>query len=223
MGKERHDIGRDDGKQSAVGYSVRAIRTQEFLYSKNYESQSWPAGNPEQGYKNSDDGPTEEYLVSVYKDTSYTEYEYYELSFFFRPSEELFDVINDSDCINNLADDPVCQKTKDQLSEKMIAELIRQKDPRVLGNGYVFDSYYYMGFEAMNKMYGEQFKIPPHLKKYAATLRENGIGINYFGTDDPVIFKQLFDSGIEFPLVNDIITAMKHASDLGIVPVKPLN
>ena len=64
--------------------------------------------------------------------------------------------------------------------------------------------------------------VTPDFKKYAATLHEKGIGINYFGTDDPVIFKQLFDSGIDFPLVNDIVTAMQHAKDLQIVPVKPL-
>jgi hypothetical protein len=44
--------------------------------------------------------------------------------------------------------------------------LVKQKDPRALGNGTIFDTYYYMGFEAMKKMYGERFKLPEHLKKY---------------------------------------------------------
>jgi hypothetical protein len=39
----------------------------------------------------------------------------------------------------------------------MVDELIRQNDPRALGNGDVFDSYCYKGFEAMKKIYGEQF------------------------------------------------------------------
>lgn len=39
LGKERHDIGRDDGDQIAVGYPVRAIRTRDYLYVKNYEPQ----------------------------------------------------------------------------------------------------------------------------------------------------------------------------------------
>ncbi|MEX2564605.1 MAG: sulfatase [Cyclobacteriaceae bacterium] len=168
LGKERHDIGRDDGNQIAVGYPVRGIRTEQFLYSKNYEPQRWPAGNPEHGFKNSDDGPTEAYLVSVAKDTLHPEYKYYELSFSFRPSEELFDVVNDPDCIHNLADDPDYQETKDQLSKQMTEELIQQQDPRALGNGDVFDSYYYMGFEAMKNMYGDRFKIPEHLEKYAS-------------------------------------------------------
>ena len=31
------------------GYPVRAIRTREFLYVRNYEPDRWPAGNPETG------------------------------------------------------------------------------------------------------------------------------------------------------------------------------
>ena len=63
--------------------------------------------------------------------------------------------------------------------------------------------------------------VTPDFKDYAKNLHEKGIGINYFGTDDPVMFKQLFDLGIEFPLVNDIVTAMKHADEFGIKPVVP--
>ncbi|EPR66951.1 glycerophosphodiester phosphodiesterase [Cyclobacterium qasimii] len=64
--------------------------------------------------------------------------------------------------------------------------------------------------------------VTPDFKNYVKSLHEKGIGINFFGTDDPVMFKQLFDLGIEFPLVNDIVTAMEHAEEFGIVPVKPI-
>lgn len=63
--------------------------------------------------------------------------------------------------------------------------------------------------------------ITPEFQNYTKSLHKKGIGINYFGTDDPVIFKQLFDFGIEFPLVNDIVTAMQYADDFGIKPVVP--
>lgn len=63
--------------------------------------------------------------------------------------------------------------------------------------------------------------ITPEFQNYTKSLHEKGIGINYFGTDDPEIMKQLFDLGIEFPLVNDIVTAMKHADEFGIKPVVP--
>lgn len=172
LGKERHDIGRDDGDQIAVGYPVRAIRTGDYLYVRNYEPQRWPAGNPEHGFKNSDDGPTEDYLVSVARDgdfkfqTAHPDYRFFELSFSFRPDEELYDMNKDLDCINNLADDPAYQETKAQLAATLQEELVAQGDPRALGNGAIFDTYYYMGFPAMKKMYKERFKVPEHLKEY---------------------------------------------------------
>ena len=173
LGKERHDIGRDDEDKIAVGYPVRAIRTKDYLYVRNYEPQRWPAGNPEHGFKNSDDGPTESYLVSVaqdpdfrFTDSKHPDYKYYEMSFSFRSEEELYDIKNDPACINNLANNPEHEELKKHLSVKLQDELIKQEDPRALGNGEIFDTYYYMGFEAMKKMYGEKFQIPEHLKKY---------------------------------------------------------
>lgn len=173
LGKERHDIGRDDGDKIAVGYPVRAIRTKDYLYSRNYEPQRWPAGDPEHGYKNSDDGPTEDYLVSISHDSLNPDFRFYELGFSFRPEEELYNVRNDPDCMNNLLNYPqdreikeYHKEIKEYLAAKLQDELVKQADPRALGNGEIFDTYYYMGFEAMKKMYGERFKVPEHLRKY---------------------------------------------------------
>jgi arylsulfatase A-like enzyme len=173
LGKERHDIGRDDGDKIAVGYPVRGIRTKEYLYVRNYEPQRWPAGNPEHGFKNSDDGPTEDYLVSVSQDGDFKfqkalnpDLKFYEWCFSFRPEEELYDMANDPDCIDNLINDPQYGETKEDLAARLQAELVKQADPRALSNGEIFDTYYYMGFEAMKKMYGEKFKVPEHLKEY---------------------------------------------------------
>ena len=46
IGKERHDLGRPHDQ----GYPVRAIRTPQYLYVRNYEPDRWPAGNPETSY-----------------------------------------------------------------------------------------------------------------------------------------------------------------------------
>lgn len=64
-------------------------------------------------------------------------------------------------------------------------------------------------------------KVRPEFKEFVAILKSKGIGVNYFGTDDPAVFKQLFDLGIEFPLVNDIVTAMEYADEYGVKPVVP--
>ena len=60
IGKERHDLGRPHDE----GYPVRAIRTRDFLLVHNYTPDRWPAGNPETGLPNCDDGPSKSLLVA---------------------------------------------------------------------------------------------------------------------------------------------------------------
>jgi glycerophosphoryl diester phosphodiesterase len=64
--------------------------------------------------------------------------------------------------------------------------------------------------------------IYPGFKDYAKALKENGIRINYFGTDSPEEIRALFGYGVDFPLVNNISQSMKTSVELGIMPVKPL-
>ena len=42
MAKERHNHARPDN----VGYPVRAIRTEQFLYLRNLKTERWPMGDP---------------------------------------------------------------------------------------------------------------------------------------------------------------------------------
>jgi len=72
----------------------------------------------------------------------------------------------DPDCINNLASFLQYREAMENLASKLQNELIKQKDPRALGNSAIFDTYYYMGFEALKELYGERFKVPDHLRKY---------------------------------------------------------
>lgn len=53
-------------------------------------------------------------------------------------------------------------------------------------------------------------------------LKENGIKVNYYGTDSPEELKMLFDSGVDFPLVNDIVHTMQVARGLGIESAQPV-
>jgi glycerophosphoryl diester phosphodiesterase len=64
-------------------------------------------------------------------------------------------------------------------------------------------------------------QITPSFADYAKILKDNGIRINYYGTDSPEEIRMLFEYGIDFPLVNDIIKSIKVVSELGIQPVKP--
>ncbi len=136
VGKERHDRGRPND----VGYPVRAIRTDEFMYAVNFKTDRWPAGNPERGYPNIDGSPTKAMIIELQKQGITR---YWDLAMGKRPPEELYSMVDDEHCMRNLADDPKYEEVKADLRSRMFALLTAQKDPRILGNGDVFDNYIY--------------------------------------------------------------------------------
>ena len=133
-GKERHDVGRPHDR----GYPIRALRTPDYLYIRNYEPDRWPAGNPETGYPNSDVGPTRSLLLRKFD-------AFYKLSFGKRPAEELYRISDDPDCVTNLAGRPEFDQTREELRREMEQRLREEQDPRMLGNAAVFDTYEYTG------------------------------------------------------------------------------
>jgi N-sulfoglucosamine sulfohydrolase len=139
IGKERHDIGRPHD----WGYPIRGIVQGDLLYLRNFEPDRWPAGNPETGYLNCDGSPTKTTLIAG-RTTAATE-GFWQAAFGKRQSEELFNVKEDPYCLKNLADQPMYLEAKRQLREKLIAELTIQKDPRIVGDGAIFDEYPYAG------------------------------------------------------------------------------
>lgn len=135
MGKERHDVGRPDDQ----GYPMRSILKGKYLYIRNYEPSRWPAGNPETGYMNIDGSPTKTEIIKSRHNTS-TKY-YWDLSMGKRGEAELYDISKDVLCINNLYGKPEYRKIAESLEKEMTERLIRQGDPRMSGNGHIFDSY----------------------------------------------------------------------------------
>lgn len=134
VGKERHDLGRPDD----AGYPVRAIRTDEWLYVRNYAPERWPAGNPETNFPNCDGGPTKDWVVAQ-RDR------FFDLAFGKRPAESLYRVDRDPACLDDRARDPTLAPTLATLRERMEAQLREEKDPRVLGFGEIFDTYPWYG------------------------------------------------------------------------------
>ena len=134
VGKERHDIGRPDD----VGYPVRAIRTPDYLYIRNFTPDRWPAGNPETGYRNVDGGPTKSQILGSFN-------KYYRYSFGKRPAEELYALPADRDNVQNLAEDPDHRAAKIRLRDRMYELLREEGDPRLTGRAWVFDDYRYTG------------------------------------------------------------------------------
>lgn len=61
IGKERHDVGRPDDQ----GYPIRGLIRGDYLYLRNFETDRWPAGNPETGYMNVDGSPTKTEVLPI--------------------------------------------------------------------------------------------------------------------------------------------------------------
>jgi arylsulfatase A-like enzyme len=137
IGQERHDVGRPDDQ----GYPVRGIIKDGYLYLRNYKPDRWPAGNPETGYLNTDGSPTKTLILSMNRGGISPEL--WKLNFGKREGEELYFIAEDRECINNLAGDPELKELKKELAALMEKELVRQGDPRISGNGDIFDKYPY--------------------------------------------------------------------------------
>ncbi len=138
FGRERHDVGSEGDRV----YPVRCIRTNQYLYIRNFKPELWPAGDPETGYTNCDSSPTKTHILQQHAKGDNV---YYQLAFGRRPQEELYDIIADNECMNNLAAQPEYQNLKEKLWDELQVLLIETEDPRMLGSGDVFDSYEYTG------------------------------------------------------------------------------
>lgn len=137
LGKERHDVGRPND----VGYPMRGIRKGNYLYVKNYETDRWPAGNPETGYLNVDGGATKTMILNMHRQQGKSTY--WDLSFGKRPAEELYNLSTDRDCMINLALNKKFDTVRTSLRKELEQALDRQGDPRMSGKGYLFDQYPY--------------------------------------------------------------------------------
>lgn len=135
VGMERHDIGRPGD----VGYPVRGIVTAQALYLENYEPTRWPACNPETGYLNVDGSPTKSLILDAHR--AQPADPFWALCFGRRPAVEYYDLRSDRDCVKNLAADPTTAAPHLALKTKMESALKAQGDPRMFGEGAVFDRY----------------------------------------------------------------------------------
>ena len=140
-GQERHDVGRPDD----AGYPVRGIIKDGFLFLRNYKPGRWPAGNPETGYLNCDGSPTKS-LILMMRRSGITN-EYWNMAFGLRGDEELYNITRDPECLNNLANNASYSNMKQNLQIVLYDELLKQKDPRIIGNGDIFDKYVYANKE----------------------------------------------------------------------------
>jgi len=150
IGKERHDYSRPKNQ----GFPIRGIVSNDYLYLYNYALSLWPAGNPEIGYLDIDGSPTKTEILKQFRKGENAFY--WKLSMGKRAShEEFFNVTKDPECMNNLADNSELSELKREMKTRMENMLKAQKDPRMFGNGDVFNTYGYSEKKAWN--YFERF------------------------------------------------------------------
>ncbi len=156
-GKERHTEAQP--APSRGGYPMRAIRTPDFLYIRNFKPERYPAGLegragsdsdvaidvkvhrklPFWPFMDIDRSPTKQYMMDHRDDSDVRPL--FELAFRRRPAEELYDLRKDPDQLHNVAANPDYEDVKTKLSAQLMDELRATGDPRVLGGGDKFDEY----------------------------------------------------------------------------------
>jgi len=158
-GRERHSSSRFN----SLGFPQRCIRTQQYLYIRNFRPERWPAGAPQKfggslrserpgaslgelgpphgGYHDIDACPTLSFLIQHRDDPEIDRY--LQLAVARRPAEELFDISKDAACLNNLADDPELADVKRELDERLLATLRETHDARVIAadGGDIWETY----------------------------------------------------------------------------------
>jgi uncharacterized sulfatase len=123
------------------------MRTENYLYIKNFKPERWPAGAPEKYGK---DGQLEPGFHDIDQFTERFTYinredleirTYFDLAVARRPLEELYQIKKDPGCLENLAGKEefkdILMDHRNRLDERLLAT----KDPRVMGNGDIWEEY----------------------------------------------------------------------------------
>ncbi len=137
LGRERTDIGRPHDR----GYPVRGVVKGDWLYLRNFEPTRWPAGNPETGYLDCDGGATKTFVLEAHRVDSTDQH--WAWCFGMRPAEELYNLKQDPDCLRNLVYTQTASPILQTLTNILYSKLMRQNDPRLLGQEECFDNYPY--------------------------------------------------------------------------------
>lgn len=160
-GRERHSSSRWDN----LGYPQRAIRSEQFLFIWNMIPELWPAGDPqaikpgtngelyplygidENGFHNSewaftdvDASPSKSFLIENH--TKENIRYYFDLAYAKRPEFELYDVLNDPYCLENIYEKEEFNSVMKELKCQLMKELEKSNDPRIVGPyKEIFDTY----------------------------------------------------------------------------------
>ena len=153
-GRERHV---ENARADYTPYPQRALTTHDHLFIINFRPDRWPLGDPyglganetepsaeeiaettRVTHPDEDAGPTKAWLVGARKTAEWQRH--YEWVYGRRPKYELYDLKKDPHETTNVADDPAYATIKADLEKRLLAELQRTGDPRLIDDGKFFET-----------------------------------------------------------------------------------
>lgn len=142
--RERHaNVRRGD-----LSYPVRAIRTKDFLYIRNFRPDRWPAGDPEQyvavgPFGDIDGSPSKSLLLDSQTDRTIAPF--FQMATAKRPAEELYDLRRDPHQVKNVAGQPEHRAAQRRLREELDRWMRTTGDPRATVDDDRWDRFPYYG------------------------------------------------------------------------------
>lgn len=155
--RERHSSSR----YHTLSYPQRSIRTDQFLYIRNFRPERWPAGAPQKyglgsyptqaeindlilgpdhgGYHDIDACPSLDFILENKEDSDIKKF--LDLAVAHRPEEELFDIQKDPSCLHNLSEEVEFQSIKNNLWKELSNYLTETQDTRILDGGEIWETY----------------------------------------------------------------------------------
>ncbi len=153
IGRERHV---ENARADYTPYPQRAIRTHDFLYIVNFRPDRWPLGDPYRlegpnpptaeelteetrvSLPDEDAGPSKAWLVGKRHDPQWRTH--FEWAYGKRPREELYDLKADPQQTKNVAADPRYAAARAALDRRLMDELQRTGDPRLVDEGRFYET-----------------------------------------------------------------------------------
>jgi arylsulfatase A-like enzyme len=142
--RERHaNVRRGD-----LSYPVRAIRTRDHLYIRNFRPDRWPAGDPEMYFSvgpfgDIDGGPTKSLLLDRRTDPAIAPF--FGLATAKRPADELYDLKRDPAQVENVAGKSEYRDAQRRLRAELESWLRQTGDPRAAADDDRWDRFSYYG------------------------------------------------------------------------------
>ena len=153
IGRERHV---ENARADFMPYPQRSIRTREYSYIINFKPDRWPLGDPYRldsdkeptaeeitettrvTLPDEDAGPSKAWLVGNRNDPQWKPF--FERAYAKRPREELYDLRTDPHQMTNVAGDSRYASVRQELERRLLNELTKTGDPRMIDDGRFFET-----------------------------------------------------------------------------------